>query len=199
MPAELQKFYQEQVVAELKKTRGYANAHQVPGIQKVVINSGFGAEADKAWIAEVQKDISNIAAQKAVITRARKSISNFKLREGMPIGVMVTLRGARMWEFLFRLINVALPVIRDFRGVPNKLDGAGNYTIGISDHTIFPEINTDTARKGLGMDITIVTTAENDEEGRALLKLLGMPFRKTAQEQAEAEAREKEATAAAAG
>lgn len=193
----LQKYYKEKVVPELQKSRGYANIHDVPTIQKVVINSGIKADSDKAWVQEVQKEISAIAGQRAVITKARKSISNFKLREGMPIGVMVTLRGARMWEFLYRTISVSLPVIRDFRGVSNKLDGAGNYTLGINDHTIFPEVHVDTARKGIGMDISIVTTATNDEEGRELLKLIGMPFRRTAKEQAEQDNKNKEEAAEA--
>ncbi len=175
----LKKHYAEVVVPELKKTRGYANAHQLPKITKVVINSGFNATKDKNWAAEVQKEISSIAGQHAVLTKASKSVSNFKLREGMPIGAKVTLRGARMYDFLFRLLAVALPNIRDFRGVSRKLDGQGNYTLGITDSTIFPEIPADTGgREAIGMDITIVTTAESDDEGRELLQLMGMPFRK---------------------
>lgn len=178
----LKKYYKETVAAELKKKFGYDNVHQIPVIEKIVINSGLNADADKAWIAEVQKDIGTISGQKPVITRATKSISNFKLRKGMPIGVKVTLRGSRMYDFLFRLIAIALPTIRDFRGVPIRLDGRGNYTLGITDHTIFPEINIEQNRKILGMDITIVTTASTDDEGRELLRLLGMPFRKTQKE-----------------
>lgn len=175
----LKNHYAEVVIPELKKTRGYANAHQVPKISKIVINSGFNATKDKNWAAEVQKEISSIAGQHAVMTKASKSVSNFKLREGMPIGVKCTLRGARMYDFLFRLLAIALPNIRDFRGISRKLDGQGNYTLGITDSTIFPEINADTGgREAIGMDITIVTTAENDDEGRELLQLMGMPFRK---------------------
>ncbi|MEO0794740.1 MAG: 50S ribosomal protein L5 [Verrucomicrobiota bacterium] len=175
----LKMHYAEQVVPELKKTHGYKNAHQVPKIAKVVINSGFDATKDKNWAGEVHKEISSIAGQQAVLTRASKSVSNFKLREGMPIGVKVTLRGARMYDFLFRLIAVSLPNIRDFRGVSRKLDGQGNYTLGITDSTIFPEINADSGgRETIGMDITIVTTADSDDEGRDLLQLMGMPFRK---------------------
>jgi len=177
----LKKHYADVVVPELKKTRGYANAHQVPKITKIVINSGFNATKDKNWAAEVQKEISAIAGQQAIMTKASKSVSNFKLREGMPIGVKVTLRGARMYDFLFRLLAVSLPNIRDFRGVSRKLDGQGNYTLGITDSTIFPEINADTGgREAIGMDITIVTTADSDDEGRDLLQLMGMPFRKAA-------------------
>lgn len=175
----LQKHYAETVAPELRKTRGYANSHQIPKIAKVVINSGFNASKDKNWAAEVLKEISSIAGQQAVMTKASKSVSNFKLREGMPIGVKVTLRGARMYDFLYRLIAVSLPNIRDFRGVSRKLDGQGNYTLGITDSTIFPEISADTGgREAIGMDITIVTTAESDDEGRELLQLMGMPFRK---------------------
>lgn len=163
---------------ELHKKLACKNIHQVPAIEKIVINSGINAESDKAWIAEVTKEITNIAGQKAVVTRSRKSIANFKLKENMPNGVMVTLRGERMYEFLYRLIAVAMPMIRDFRGLSRRLDGQGNYTIGIKDHTIFPEITVDTNRKNIGMDITIVTTAENDEHGRELLRMMGIPFRK---------------------
>ncbi|WP_343219087.1 50S ribosomal protein L5 [Cerasicoccus maritimus] len=177
--AYLKKHYNDVVVPELKKSQGYANAHQVPKVTKVVINSGFNATKDKNWAAEVQKEISSIAGQHAVMTKASKSVSNFKLREGMPIGVKVTLRGERMYDFLFRLIAVALPNIRDFRGISRKLDGQGNYTLGVTDSTIFPEISADTGgREAIGMDITIVTSADSDDEGRELLQLMGMPFRK---------------------
>lgn len=172
------KFYKEQVVPELQKTRGYKNIHQVPAIEKVVINSGVSASLDKAAVTDTAKEIAAIAGQKPVITTARKSISNFKLREGMPIGVKVTLRGDRMYEFFYRLISVALPSIRDFRGVSHKLDGHGNYTLGIADHTIFPEVSIEQTKRVTGMDITIVTTADNDEDGRELLRLFGMPFRR---------------------
>ena len=173
----LKEIYQTQVVPELKKLYKYDNPHQVPNIVKIVINSRIKAEAEKQHIADVQKDVAAIAGQKPVLNRARGSVANFKVREGMPLGVSVTLRGDNMWEFLLRLITVTLPNIRDFRGVSRKLDGRGNYTLGIADHTIFPEITVETGRKAVGMDITIVTNAGNDEHARELLRLLGMPFR----------------------
>jgi large subunit ribosomal protein L5 len=185
----LKKSYLETVVPELRKNLGYTNVHQVPKIEKVVINSGLNASRDKAWVAEVQKEITTIAGQQAVVTKARQSVSNFKLREGMPNGVAVTLRGSKMYDFLYRFINIALPNIRDFRGVSQKLDGHGNYSIGITDSTIFPEISHDTSgRESIGMDITIVTSAPTDNEGRELLKLLGMPFRKPSSQAAAAAA-----------
>jgi large subunit ribosomal protein L5 len=173
----LKQFYLEKVVPELSKTRGYKNAHQVPTINKIVLNSRIDSEADKNWVTEVVKDITIIAGQKPVITRARASVANFKVREGMPSAVMVTLRGPNMWDFLLRLLTVTLPNIRDFRGVGRKMDGRGSYNIGIGDHTIFPEITVDPGRKNIGLDIAIVTTARTDDEGRELLRLLGMPFR----------------------
>jgi large subunit ribosomal protein L5 len=176
--AYLQQYYTEKVVPELKKSRGYSNIHEVPQIEKIVINSGFSATAEKGQIEEIVRDITTIAGQKVVVTKARKSVSNFKLREGMPVGVVVTLRGRQMYEFLYRLLAVALPGIRDFRGVKDRLDGNGNYTLGISDHSIFPEIHGDGSKYTIGMDICITTTAQTDEEGRELLSLLGMPFRK---------------------
>lgn len=184
--AYLHQFYSDKVVPELKKNLGYENIHQVPSIDKVVINTGFDANTEKGQIAEITREISNIAGQQAVVTKARKSISNFKLREGMPVGVMVTLRGRQMWEFLYRLIAVALPGIRDFRGVKDRLDGNGNYTLGITDHSIFPEAHGDHSKYTLGMDICISTTAKSDDEGRELLKLLGVPFRKRNQSTANA-------------
>jgi large subunit ribosomal protein L5 len=173
----LKKIYLEQVVPELIKLRGYKNPHQVPTIHKVVLNSRINSEADKNWVQEVVKDITSISGQKPVITRARASVANFKVRENMPSAVVVTMRGPNMWDFLFRLIAVTLPNIRDFRGVSRKFDGRGNYNLGIADHTIFPEITVDPGRKNVGLDITIVTTALTDDEGRDLLRLLGMPFR----------------------
>ncbi|MCZ6671384.1 MAG: 50S ribosomal protein L5 [Verrucomicrobia bacterium] len=170
--------YLEQIVPALMKSRGYNNQLQVPKIQKIVLNSGVAATSDKNVINDIAKDFALITGQKPIITHARLSISNFKLREGMPIGVKVTLRGNSMWEFFYRLITVSLPLIRDFRGIRNKMDGRGNYTLGISDHTIFPEINIDTHKHTVGMDVSIVTTAESDDEGLELLTLLGMPFRK---------------------
>ncbi|MGA1204971.1 MAG: 50S ribosomal protein L5 [Opitutales bacterium] len=184
--AYLQQYYIDTVVPELKKNLGYENIHQVPAIEKIVINTGFDANTEKGQIAEIVKELSNIAGQQAVVTKARKSISNFKLREGMPVGAMVTLRGRQMYEFLYRLIAVALPGIRDFRGVKDRLDGTGNYTLGITDHSIFPEAHGDHSKYTLGMDICISTTAKTDEEGRELLKLLGIPFRKRTQSAANA-------------
>jgi large subunit ribosomal protein L5 len=175
----LKKLYSEKVFPELMKIRGYKNKHQVPRIVKVNLNSGIDAEADKNQIADVQRDLALIAGQKPVLSRTRKAISNFKLKENQIVGCHVTLRGDAMWEFLYRLLAVALPTIRDFRGVSPKLDGQGNYNIGITDFTIFPEITVENVKKSMGLDITIVTTAETDDEGRELLRLLGMPFRRT--------------------
>jgi large subunit ribosomal protein L5 len=175
----LKKLYNEQVVPGLIKARGYKNKHQIPKIAKVVLNTGIDAEADKNQIADTARDLGTIAGQKPVLTKSKKAISNFKLRENQVVGAFVTLRGNSMWEFLYRLLAVALPTIRDFRGVSPKLDGQGNYNLGISDFTIFPEITVENVKKSMGLDITIVTTAENDEEGRELLKALGMPFRRT--------------------
>lgn len=175
----LKKLYQEQVIAELTKSRGYQNKHQVPKITKIVLNTGIDADADKNQIADAARDLGAIAGQKPVLTKAKKAISNFKLRQGQVVGAFVTLRGDAMWEFLYRLLAVALPTIRDFRGVSPKLDGQGNYNLGIADFTIFPEITVENVKKSMGLDITIVTTAQTDEEGRELLKLLGMPFRRT--------------------
>ena len=187
--------YTEKVIPELMKKFGYANPHQVPAVKKIVINSGFSATDDKNHILYVNQEIAKIAAQRPVTTKAKLSISNFKLREGQPIGVKVTLRGRAMYEFLNRLIQVALPCIRDFRGVPAKLDGQGNYTLGVSDHSIFPEVSSDGTNANMGMDICINTSASNDEEGRELLALFGMPFRKTS---AEVEAEEAAAAVASA-
>ena len=175
----LKKQYTEQVFPELVKLRGYKNKHQVPRLVKIVLNSGIDADADKNQIADVQRDLAAIAGQKPVLSRTRKAISNFKLKENQIVGCHVTLRGDAMWEFLYRLLAVALPTIRDFRGVSPKLDGQGNYNLGISDFTIFPEITVENVKKSMGLDITIVTTAETDEEGRELLRLMGMPFRRT--------------------
>lgn len=185
----LKKHYLEKVVPELRKSRGYKNVHEVPGLKKIVLNSAFKAEADKGHIAEVVKELTKLSGQKPVITKAAKSVANFKVRQGMPLGCMVTLRGARMWEFLLRLTAVALPMIRDFRGTSNRLDGRGNYSLGIADHTIFPETQADgSQRSNIGLDVVIVTSAQNDEEGRELLRLLGMPFRRATAAAATAEA-----------
>jgi len=178
----LQKLYAEHVVPELVKSRGYKNAHEVPKIVKISLNTGIDAEADKNQIADVARDLAAIAGQKPVLAKSKKAISNFKLRQGQVVGAHVTLRGARMWDFLYRLLAVALPTIRDFRGVGSRLDGQGNYNLGIADFTIFPEITVENVKKTMGLDITIVTTAGTDDEGRELLKLLGMPFRRTEQQ-----------------
>lgn len=174
----LKKLYVEQVVPELVKSRGYKNKHEVPKIVKVSLNTGIDSEADKNVIADVQRDMNAIAGQKTVLAKSKKAIANFKLRKGQVVGCHATLRGDNMWEFLYRLLAVALPTIRDFRGVSPKLDGQGNYNIGVTDHTIFPEISLDNVKKHIGLDITIVTTAGSDDEGRELLRLLGMPFRR---------------------
>lgn len=173
----LQKYYRETIVPALMKSRGYGNVHQVPHVEKVVLNTGFKAGTEKGAIEDITKEIGRIAGQRPVVTKARKSVSNFKLREGMPIGVKVTLRGATMYDFLYRMIAVALPGIRDFRGVRDRFDGNGNYTLGISDHSIFPEA-AETGKLTIGMDICVSTTAASDDEGRELLQQLGVPFRK---------------------
>jgi large subunit ribosomal protein L5 len=175
----LHKQYSEQIVPALMEGLGYKNIHQVPKILKVVLNTGFGDEMDKAGLEDLRKDFASIAGQSPVICKARISVSNFKVREGMPVGLMVTLRGEVMWDFLFRLLAISLPNIRDFRGVSSRLDGHGNYTLGITDHSIFPEINVERQRTNIGLDISIVTSASTDKEGHALLSHLGMPFRKT--------------------
>jgi large subunit ribosomal protein L5 len=175
----LKKLYVEQVVPELVKSRGYKNKHEVPKLVKISINTGIDADADKNQIADIQRDIAAITGQKPILNRARKAIANFKLKPNQIVGCSVTLRGASMWEFLYRLLSVALPTIRDFRGVQTKLDGQGNYNLGVTDHSIFPEISVETVKKHIGLDVTIVTTAKTDDEGRELLKLLGMPFRRT--------------------
>lgn len=174
----LKKVYVEQAVPELVKSRGYKNKHQVPKLVKININTGIDADADKNQVADIQRDMAAIAGQKPVLAKSRKAIANFKLRQGQIVGCHVTLRGNAMWEFLYRLLSVALPTIRDFRGVPSKFDGQGNYNLGVTDHSIFPEITVENVKKHIGLDITIVTTAETDDEGRELLRLLGMPFRR---------------------
>ena len=170
--------YKERIVPALMKSRGYQNITEVPKIQKVVVNCSVGSASDiKAALEDAMNDISTITGQKPAKTRARLSISNFKLREGMEIGCKVTLRGNQMYDFLMRLICIALPSIRDFRGVsPKAFDGRGAYTLGISDHSIFPELELDKIKRQLGMDITIVTTGKDAAETRELLDLFGMPF-----------------------
>ena len=192
----LKKHYNEKVVVELKKKFGYDNVHDVPAVSKIVINSGFSASSDKHNVTYVNEEITKIAGQRPVTTKAKLSISNFKLREGQPIGCTVTLRGQAMYDFMLRLINIALPCIRDFRGVPTKLDGNGNYTLGVSDHSIFPEVSAEGNTAMIGMDICFTTTASTDDEGRELLRLFGMPFRKTSTELAAEESAAKETAAA---
>jgi large subunit ribosomal protein L5 len=175
----LKDLYREQLVAALQKELGYENVMQVPRLEKIVVNIGLGEALQnaKALDAAVQ-DIATICGQKPIVTRARKSIASFKLREGNPIGVKVTLRGNRMWDFMDRLCNIALPRQRDFRGVSaDAFDGRGNYSLGLREQLAFPEIDYDSIDKIRGMEITIVTTAQTDEEGYHLLRLLGMPFR----------------------
>ncbi len=174
----LKKLYQEYVIPEMMKKFGYKNVAQVPRLVKIVINMGVGqATQDPKLLEMAMKELAKITGQQPVIRRARKSISNFKLRAGMAIGCKVTLRRERMYEFLDRLINAAIPRVRDFRGLSDKsFDGRGNYTLGIKEHVIFPEINVDEVERIFGMDITIVTTAKTDEEAYELLRLFGMPF-----------------------
>ena len=171
--------YKEQIVAALMKEFGYSSVMQCPKLTKIVINQGMGqAVADKKLIDVAEAELTQITGQKAVQTRSRKDISNFKLRKGMPIGVRVTLRDTKMYEFLERLIAVALPRIRDFKGINSKLDGKGNYTLGLEEQIIFPEIVMDSVHKIMGMNITFVTSANTDEEGFALLREFGLPFKK---------------------
>ena len=171
--------YREEILPALRDEFGYANVMQVPGLTKIVVNMGVGEAArDSKLIEGAVKDLTIITGQKPQVTRARKSIAQFKLREGMPIGAHVTLRGDRMWEFLDRLLSLALPRIRDFRGLsPKQFDGRGNYTFGLTEQVMFHEIDQDKVDRTRGMDITVVTTATNDDEGRALLKQLGFPFK----------------------
>ena len=175
----LKELFNKTVIQAVMKERGFGNPYQVPRLEKVVINMGVGEGRDNAKILDfATADLQAIAGQKPVVTKAKKSIANFKLREGVPIGAKVTLRGARMYEFLDRLINVALPRVRDFRGVPPKgFDGRGNYALGLREQLIFPEIVYDKIDKVRGMDVIIVTTAKTDEDAKALLAHLGMPFR----------------------
>jgi large subunit ribosomal protein L5 len=171
--------YREEIVPALRTQFDYANVMQVPGLTKIVVNMGVGEAArDSKLIEGAVKDLTAITGQKPQVTKARKSIAQFKLREGMPIGAHVTLRNDRMWEFLDRLLSLALPRIRDFRGLePKQFDGRGNYTFGLTEQVMFHEIDQDRIDRSRGMDITIVTTATNDDEGRALLKQLGFPFK----------------------
>lgn len=171
--------YKKDVVAKLMQRFGYKNPMQVPRLQKIVINVGLGeATANPKMVDTTVAEISAITGQKPIVRRAKKSIANFKLRQGMPIGVMVTLRRERMWEFLDRLVSIGLPRVRDFRGVsPRGFDGAGNFTLGLREQIVFPEINFDKVEKVKGMNITVVTSADSDEQARELLTQLGVPFR----------------------
>jgi large subunit ribosomal protein L5 len=171
--------YREEIVPALREQFGYANVMQVPGLTKIVVNMGVGEAArDSKLIEGAVRDLAAITGQKPQVTRARKSIAQFKLREGMPIGAHVTLRGDRMWEFLDRLLSLALPRIRDFRGLSDRqFDGRGNYTFGLTEQVMFHEINQDRIDRSRGMDITVVTSATNDDEGRVLLRQLGFPFK----------------------
>ena len=176
----LRKKYDEDVVPALKEEFKYENVHQIPKLNKVVINMGVGEAAHNSKLAElIVKQLTKIAGQKAVITKAKKSIAAYKLREGAPVGCMVTLRGERMYDFIQKLICIVLPRIRDFRGIsPKSFDGRGNYTLGLKEQALFPEISYDEVETVLGMNISIITTAQTDEEARALLKYLGLPFKK---------------------
>ena len=178
-PARLKLRYQEEIKPALAEDFGFANPMQIPRVVKVVVNMGVGdAARDSKLIEGAVRDLTAITGQKPVVTKARKSIAQFKLREGMPIGAHATLRGERMWEFLDRLVTVALPRIRDFRGLsPAQFDGRGNYTFGLNEQSVFYEIDQDRIDRVRGMDITVVTTAGNDDEGRALLRRLGFPFK----------------------
>ncbi len=178
MTQRLYTLYFDTIVPKLKQELGYKNIHQVPKLEKIVVNRGLGDAAQNAKAMESSvKEISVITGQRPVITRAKTAVASFKIRKGMPIGLMVTLRREKMYAFMDRLINVALPRIRDFRGInPKSFDGRGNYTLGIREQLIFPEISYDSIDQIRGMDVSIVTTARSDEEGRALLKAFGMPF-----------------------
>ncbi len=176
----LKEMYSAEIMDAMTKKFGYKNVMQIPKLEKIVINMGVGEARENAKVLDAAvKDLETISGQKAVVTRAKKSVANFKLREGMPIGCKVTLRGEKMYEFTDRLVNLALPRVRDFRGVnPNAFDGRGNYALGIKEQLIFPEIEYDKVDKVRGMDIIFVTTAKTDEEARELLTLFGMPFQK---------------------
>ncbi len=175
----LKKLYKEEIIEKLTKQFGYTTVMQVPKLEKITINEGVGsATGDKKLVEVAQQELTLITGQKAIVTESRKDISNFKLRKGMPIGTKVTLRGTKMYEFLERLIRISLPRIRDFNGISEKMDGKGNYTLGIKEQIIFPEIDIDKITKILGMEITFVTTAKTDEEAHALLAAFGLPFKK---------------------
>ncbi|MEM9244954.1 MAG: 50S ribosomal protein L5 [Cyanobacteria bacterium P01_F01_bin.153] len=179
MASRLKNYYQETVLPKLTEEFQYKNVHQVPKVIKITVNRGLGEASQNAKALESsQKELATITGQQPVVTRAKKAIAGFKLREGMPVGLKVTLRSDRMYNFLDRLVNLSLPRIRDFRGVsPNSFDGRGNYSLGLKEQLIFPEVEYDSIDQIRGMDISIITTANTDEEGRALLKAFGMPFR----------------------
>lgn len=176
----LKERYQKEIVPALQKSLGLKNVMEVPRLQKITLNIGIGkAQGEAKALDGAVEDLTIITGQKPVVAKARKSIANFKLREGVPVGVKVTLRGERMWAFFDRLVNMALPRVRDFRGIsPNAFDGRGNYTLGFSEQLVFPEIQYDNIESVRGLEVSIVTTARNDEEGRSLLQMLGMPFRR---------------------
>lgn len=176
----LEKIYNEQVVPALQKEFGYSSSMELPKLVKLSVNIGLGeASQNSKLIDPAVAELTAITGQRAVITKAKKSIAQFKLREGMPVGVRVTLRGELMWDFFDKLVTIALPRVRDFRGVPDRgFDGRGNFTLGIKEHTIFPEIDIDKVEKVKGMNVTVVTTAKTDKESKMLLDLLGMPFKK---------------------
>ena len=177
MTPRLKTTYKESVIPKLMESRGYKNRMQVPGLKKIVLNLCVSVSEDRDTLTSLADDLGKITGQRAVITKAKKSVSNFKLREGMPIGARVTLRNDRMYEFMDRLVNVALPRIRDFRGIPGQsFDGRGNYSMGLQEQTVFPEIDPDKVKSTHGMDITFVTSASEDEEAKELLQLMGMPF-----------------------
>lgn len=186
MQPELLTQYTKKIIPELRTLLGLKNIHQVPKLEKIVINCGVGSQADrKQAVEDASRDVGLITGQKAMVTFSKKAISNFKLREGEPIGLKVTLRGPRMYDFLMRLVKTALPRVRDFRGVSTRaFDGRGNYTLGVSDQSIFPEIELDKIKRTLGFDVTFVTSAVSDDHARELLRALGMPFRKPAATQA---------------
>jgi large subunit ribosomal protein L5 len=195
MTPELLSLYKTKVVPQLQSELGLKNIHQVPKLEKIVINCSVGKEADrKQAVEDAVKDITLITGQKPVVTISKKAIANFKLRAGEAIGVKVTLRGNRMYDFMLRLICTAIPRVRDFRGVnPRAFDGKGNYTLGVSDQSIFPEIELDKIKRSLGFDVTFVTTTNNDDHARAMLRALGMPFVRTKAQQQKAAEEQKQA------
>ncbi len=195
MQTELQKLYIEKIVPELRERLGFTNVHQVPRLDKIVINCGIGSQPDRKQAAEdASRDLAIITGQKPMITYSKKAISNFKLREGEPVGLKVTLRGPRMYDFMMRLVKTAMPRIRDFRGIsPRAFDGRGNYTLGLNDQSIFPEIEIDKVKRVLGFDVSFVTRSATDEHARELLRALGMPFQVSRKAKADKAAEEKEA------